>query len=61
MVTDRLGVKFSCVQASSCSPEEFAAHYPEKKILTTQAALKIHPKNLHVDYKNKQWIGEFTI
>lgn len=61
MVTDKLGVKFCCVQASSCDPEEFAAHYPEKQTLDTQAALKIHPKELRIDYKNGKWVGEFTL
>ncbi len=61
MITDKIGVMFSCVQASSCDPEEFVAQYPEKKILSSQAALKMRPRVLYIDYKNKDWIGEFTI
>ena len=61
MMTEKIGIMFNCVQSNSCDPEEFAAHYPEKKILNTRASLKMHPKELFIDYKKNEWVGEFTI
>ena len=60
-VFDNLWVRFKCVQADSCSPEEFANHYPEKKQLITLATKKFHARNLYLDYKQEQWLAHFNI
>ena len=60
-VNEFLAVLFHAVEADSCDPWEFAQNFPERRILQTPAALKMHPKRLHLDYKSGQWSGEFNI
>jgi len=54
-------IAFNAVEAAACSPVEFAANFPAKRILDSSAALKMRPKELKVDFKQGQWVGEFTI
>jgi len=61
MVNNKLGITFTCVQSNECSPEEFADKQPEKRTLNSKASLNMHPKNLQIDYKNKEWVAEFSI
>lgn len=60
-VNQHLSIAFRCVQSESCNPVEFATHYPGKRTLQTIPALKMHPRELYIDYKNHQWLGEFSI
>lgn len=56
-----LSVKFRCVEADSCSPEEFASHYPGKKQMTAPAITKMHARKLFLDYKKNEWLALFDI
>jgi len=60
-VNDKLQIAFHAVEAASCDPIEFANHFPARRILDAQGALKMKPKELRIDYKNNKWSGEFTI
>lgn len=60
-INNKLGVVFRPVEASSCSPEEFASNYPVKQQLTSNSAVKMHPSSLEIDFKNSDWQGTFTI
>lgn len=61
VVDDRIKVAFRAVQANSCDPVEFAAHFPVKGEFETLAAVKMHPSHLHLDYQGGQWRGDFTV
>lgn len=60
-VTDKLSIVFRPVEALSCDPVAFAANYPERRQLTSSAALKMHPSRLSLDYRQGCWCGSFTI
>lgn len=57
----RLRVAFHAVQASACDPVEFAQNYPEKRRMESPAALRMHPRQLLLDFRNNQWQGEFEL
>lgn len=56
-----LNIIFRTVQSSACSPEEFANNYPVNQDFDSQAAKKMHPSQLNIDFKNQQWVANFTI
>ena len=60
-VADHFSIAFHTVEAASCDPEEFARHFPARRILDSEGARKMHPRNLKVDYKNGEWQGEFQV
>ena len=60
-VNDKMEVCFRAVESNSCDPVEFANNFPIKSPFESAAATKMHPKNLTVDFKRGQWVGEFTI
>jgi hypothetical protein len=60
-VNKHLNIAFRCVQSESCDPLEFATHFPGKRTLDSTAAQKMRPRELHIDYKNRQWLGDFSI
>ena len=60
-ISDRIVISFRPVEASSCSPEEFANNYPVKQQLTSKSAVQMHPSVLELDYKNASWQGTFSI
>ena len=59
-INDKILLTSRAVQSGSCSPEEFARHYPIKQELTSDNAKNMVPTLLKIDYKNKQWCGEFS-
>ncbi|MDH5257413.1 MAG: hypothetical protein OEX07_05380 [Gammaproteobacteria bacterium] len=61
VVTDKLAVMFRPVEAASCDPVEFAKNYPEKRELDSSSAIKMHARQLSIDYIDEQWVGEFLI
>lgn len=60
-VNAQLHITFRPVQSSSCDPVEFAAHYPVQQEFHSQAAAKMHPRWLQLDYKKGRFIGEFGL
>ena len=60
-VNDRLQVAFRAVQATSCDPVEFAANFPVQQEFETLGASKMHPKSLRLDYRDGEWVGEFSV
>ncbi len=60
-VTQGIAVQFRAVQASSCDPVEFARHYPVAQTLTSNAAMRMRPHRMELDFRRGQWCGEFAI
>lgn len=60
-VNNKLDISFRPVQSMACSPEEFARNYPVKGELNSDAAYKMRPSLLSLDFINGQWHGEFAI
>lgn len=60
-LNDHLQVAFRPVEANSCDPVEFAANFPVRREFDSAAALRMHPKQLQIDYREGSWQGEFTI
>lgn len=60
-VNEKLQIAFHTVEASSCDPVEFAKHFPAKRILDSEGALKMKPRELKIDFRHNEWTGEFTI
>lgn len=56
-----LEIAFHTVQSNACDPVEFAEKHPVKKELHSKGAKSMRPSLLKVDYKNNQWIGNFSI
>ena len=60
-VNKKLGVSFRPVQSTACNPEEFASNYPVKNEFHSNAANKMRPSLLCLDFINGRWQGEFSI
>ena len=60
-ITDKISIISRAVQSDTCSAEEFARNYPVKRELTSEAATKMRPRLLQIDYVNQQWLGDFSI
>ena len=60
-VNNKLDISFRSVQSTACSPEEFANNYPVKGEFDSDAAHKMRPSLLCLDFVNGQWQGEFAI
>jgi len=60
-VTPLLNIAFRSVQSDTCSPEEFAAHYPQKMALDNPALRKMYPRELYIDYIDNHWSGDYII
>lgn len=56
-----LNIAFRSVQSDNCDPEEFAAHFPQKKSLNNSAINNMTPRVLCIDYIDDSWVGDFTI
>jgi hypothetical protein len=54
-------VHFRPVEASSCDPLEFAQAYPERRVLSSPAAQRMHPRTLDIDFVQGEWQGSFAI
>lgn len=60
-LNEKIRITSRAVQSGSCSAEEFAKRFPIKQELTSKSAKNMLPTLLKIDYKNNQWIGEFSI
>lgn len=60
-VNGRLIIAFRPVEANSCDPVEFAANHPVRREFDSRGAVKMHPSSLHLDFKNGNWCGEFSV
>lgn len=60
-VTSQLSITVRTVQSDQCDPVEFTRHYPGKRKLDTPGAKKMCPRELTIDFKQGQWIGDFSI
>ena len=56
-----LEVTFHTVQSNACDPVEFAEKHPVKKELHSKGAKSMRPSLLKIDFKNNEWIGDFSI
>lgn len=57
-VVAALRLRASAVESDVCSPEDFAAGYPARRELETEAALRMVPRSLWLDYCHGEWVGE---
>ncbi len=60
-INDKLRIVSKTVQSDSCDAAEFAKNFPVKNELISDSANKMLPTLLCVDYKDQQWVGEFSI
>ena len=60
-INDKIRITSRTVQSESCDAVEFAKNFPVKNELTSTSAKKMLPSLLCIDYKNQQWVGEFSI
>lgn len=60
-VTPQLNIAYRSVQSDTCSPEEFAASHPQKKVLDNPVTNNMAPSELSVDYVENKWKGDFLI
>jgi hypothetical protein len=57
---DNLEISYHTVQSNACDPVEFAEKHPVKKELNSKGAQSMRPSTFKVDFKNDQWIGDFS-
>lgn len=55
-----LKIAYHTVQSNNCDPVEFAEKHPVKKDLNSKAANAMRPSLFKIDYKNGEWIGDFS-
>lgn len=60
-VDEQLLVAFRVVEANSCDPLEFAANFPVRREFGSQAAARMHPSRLQLDFQDGEWRGEFQL
>ncbi len=60
-VNDKLRIASRTVRSDNCDANEFAKNFPVKEELTSSSADKMLPSSLYIDFKDQQWIGEFSI
>lgn len=56
----KLKITYHTVQSNACDPIEFADSHPVKKELNSKGALSMRPSLFRIDYKNGEWIGDFS-
>lgn len=56
----QLEISYRTVQSNACDPVEFAKKHPVKNELHSKGANSMRPSLFKIDYKNGQWIGDFT-
>lgn len=55
-----LKIAYHAVQSNACDPVEFAEKHPVKKELNSKGANSMRPSLFKVDFKNGEWIGDFS-
>lgn len=56
----KLDIAYHTVQSNACDPVEFAEKHPVKKELNSKGAQSMRPSLFKIDYKNGEWIGDFS-
>lgn len=59
-VNANMRIAFRAVTAAACNPEVFASQYPEGKELSGEAARRMQPGRVEIDFRNHQWQGQFA-
>lgn len=57
---NNLEIAYHTVQSNACDPVEFAEKHPVKKELNSRGAQSMRPSTFKIDFKNNQWIGDFS-
>ncbi|MDH5369402.1 MAG: hypothetical protein OEW99_05220 [Gammaproteobacteria bacterium] len=57
---NNLEILYHTVQSDACDPVEFAEKHPVKKELQSKGAQAMRPSILKIDFKDGQWIGDFS-
>jgi len=60
-VNNKLAIAFRILQSAYCEPAKLTKNILTKKVLTSKAALQMHPSLLQLDYYNSHWIAEYYI
>jgi hypothetical protein len=60
-INKNLAIAFSTVQSQVCIADETILNHSITKVLTSKAAMKMHPRLLQFDYYRNNWIGEYYI
>jgi len=55
-----LEIAYHTVQSNACDPVEFAEKHPVKKELKSKGAQSMRPSRFKIDYKDGEWIGDFS-
>lgn len=55
-----LEIAYRTVQSNTCDPVEFAEKHPVKKELNSSGAQAMRPSLFKIDYKNGEWLGDFS-
>lgn len=57
---NNLEIAYHTVQSNACDPVEFAEKHPVKKELNSKAAQSMRPSAFKIDFKNGEWVGDFS-
>lgn len=57
---DNLAISYQTVQSNTCDPVEFAEKHPVKKELNSKGAQSMRPSAFKIDFKNGEWLGDFS-
>ena len=55
-----LEIAYHTVQSNACEPVEFAEKHPVKKELDSKGAQSMRPSSFKIDFKDGEWIGDFS-
>ena len=56
-----LEVIYHTVQSDTCDPVEFNEKHPVKQELNSKSAQLMRPSYVQIDFKNGEWLGDFSI
>lgn len=58
-VNRRLQLAFNPVASAACDPQTFAQSHPGGRDLSANAAAKMLPRVVEIDYRRQRWQGQF--
>jgi hypothetical protein len=60
-VDGRMRLAFHAVESDACDPETFAARHPGRRVLDSDAASRMHARELLLDFRRGRWEGEMRL
>ena len=58
VVSDKMKIAYRAIQSAACDPETFARDHPQGRELDSNAARKMQPSKLSIDFRRGRWLGE---